>query len=122
MIAKLNVGNFVKLLGWQEKSTVLEVINNADVFLAPSVTSRNGDQEGIPVSLMEAMAVGLPVISTWHSGVSELIYNTIILGSLGKSVKILILEQSGSLRYSSILLKLKSTWRLPGILKTEYMV
>ena len=75
LIAKLNVGNFVKLLGWQEKSTVLEVINNADVFLAPSVTSRNGDQEGIPVSLMEAMAVGLPVISTWHSGIPELVQN-----------------------------------------------
>ncbi|MBL1603589.1 glycosyltransferase, partial [Klebsiella pneumoniae] len=42
-------------------------------FLLPSVTASNGDMEGIPVALMEAMASGLPVISTYHSGIPELI-------------------------------------------------
>ena len=75
LIDQLNVGHCVKLLGWKEKSAVLEILENSDVLLAPSVTANNGDQEGIPVALMEAMAVGLPVISTFHSGIPELVQN-----------------------------------------------
>jgi colanic acid/amylovoran biosynthesis glycosyltransferase len=44
-----------------------------DIFLAPSVTSQSGDQEGIPVVLYEAMALALPVISTWHTGIPEVV-------------------------------------------------
>jgi colanic acid/amylovoran biosynthesis glycosyltransferase len=45
----------------------------ADIYLQPSVTAPDGDQEGIPVALMEAMASGLPVIATRHSGIPELV-------------------------------------------------
>ena len=48
-------------------------LHDADILLAPSVTAADGDQEGIPVAIMEAMAMGLPVISTFHSGIPELI-------------------------------------------------
>ncbi len=41
--------------------------------MLPSVTAADGDQEGIPVTLMEAMAAGLPVVSTYHSGIPELV-------------------------------------------------
>jgi colanic acid/amylovoran biosynthesis glycosyltransferase len=43
------------------------------LFVLPSVTASDGDQEGIPVSLMEAQASGLPVLSTRHSGIPELV-------------------------------------------------
>ena len=43
--------------------------------MGPSVTASDGDQEGIPVVLMEGLALGLPVISTYHSGIPELIEN-----------------------------------------------
>ena len=45
----------------------------ADCLALPSVTAADGDQEGIPVTLMEAMATGRPVVSTYHSGIPELI-------------------------------------------------
>ena len=73
LIEKLDVSDTVKLLGWKQQQEIIETLNNADILLAPSVTSPNGDREGIPVVLMEAMAMGLPVLSTQHSGIPELI-------------------------------------------------
>ena len=73
LIDHLNVGNNVKLLGWKKQAEVAAIISQANIVLAPSVTAGDGDCEGIPVSLMESMAKGLPVISTLHSGIPELI-------------------------------------------------
>ena len=73
LIEELNVAAHVKLLGWRKQQEVASIIEGADIVLAPSITSRDGDCEGIPVSLMESMAKGLPVISTYHSGIPELI-------------------------------------------------
>lgn len=73
LIQKLDVTDFVQLLGWRRKPDVIELLKNSDILLSPSVTSKSGDQEGIPVALMEAMAMGLPVVSTLHSGIPELV-------------------------------------------------
>ena len=73
LIQELNVGNLVKLLGWKQKTEVIDILNNSHILLAPSITAKNGDREGIPVALMEAMAMGLPVISSLHSGIPELV-------------------------------------------------
>ena len=72
-IEQLQVADWVKLLGWKEQQEVRAVISQADIVLAPSITSQAGDCEGIPVSLMEAMAQGIPVVSTYHSGIPELV-------------------------------------------------
>ncbi len=45
----------------------------ADIFTLPSVVARNGDKEGIPGTIVEAMASGLPVVSTCHAGIPEII-------------------------------------------------
>jgi colanic acid/amylovoran biosynthesis glycosyltransferase len=69
----LGLASSVIFHGWQEQGAVSTLMNDGDVLLAPSVTSADGDQEGIPVTLMEAMATGMVVISTFHSGIPELV-------------------------------------------------
>ncbi len=73
LIQELEVSDTIKLVGWKERKEIIKILNSGHIFLAPSVTSHNGDQEGIPVVLMEAMAMGLPVVSTQHSGIPELV-------------------------------------------------
>lgn len=63
------------MVGPKSQQQVIEILDKAHILLAPSVTDKNGDQEGIPVVLMEAMAMGLPLVSTQHSGIPELIKN-----------------------------------------------
>lgn len=59
--------------GWAKTEDIIKELNTSDIFVLPSVTAQDGDQEGIPNALKEAMAVGLPVIATDHAGNSELI-------------------------------------------------
>lgn len=73
LISSLNLSDYVILHGQKKSSDVVNLLNQSHVLLAPSVTSRDGDMEGIPVVLMEAMAMELPVISTYHSGIPELV-------------------------------------------------
>jgi colanic acid/amylovoran/stewartan biosynthesis glycosyltransferase WcaL/AmsK/CpsK len=75
MINVLGLQKQIKLIGWQSHKKIVSLLGKANIMLAPSVVSRDGDHEGIPVAIMEAMASGLPVISTYHSGIPELIQN-----------------------------------------------
>jgi colanic acid/amylovoran biosynthesis glycosyltransferase len=63
----------VTLLGARTQQEVRKELRASHIFLAPSVTGTDGDQEGIPVSIMEAMATGIPVVSSFHSGIPELV-------------------------------------------------
>ncbi|NQS90339.1 glycosyltransferase [Patescibacteria group bacterium] len=73
LVSKLGVGKYVKFLGAVEQNEVLNLYRKSHIFVLHSVTAYNGDQEGIPVVLMEAQAVGLPAISTFHSGIPEIV-------------------------------------------------
>ncbi|MGE0096342.1 MAG: glycosyltransferase [Alphaproteobacteria bacterium] len=73
LAAALEIGSSVRFLGWQNEVQVAALMAERDLLLAPSVTDAIGDQEGIPVTIMEAMAAGMPVVSTWHSGIPELV-------------------------------------------------
>lgn len=73
LVTDLNKQDTIHCLGALPHQEVLRQLELADVFLLPSVTAENGDMEGIPVALMEAMAKGKIVVSTYHSGIPELI-------------------------------------------------
>lgn len=63
----------VRFHGRLDQGEVLQHLHQADLLVAPSVPSSDGRREGIPVVLMEAMACGLPVISSRLSGIPEII-------------------------------------------------
>ncbi len=48
---------------------MMQELKNADVFVHPSIVAPNGDKEGIPGTIIEAMSAGLPVVSTYHAGI-----------------------------------------------------
>ncbi|MFH1184743.1 MAG: glycosyltransferase [Chloroflexota bacterium] len=72
---RLDLQEHVEFLGAVPTEQVAEELAAADVSMLPSQTASDGDMEGIPVSLVEAMAAGVPVVSTFHSGIPELIEN-----------------------------------------------
>jgi colanic acid/amylovoran biosynthesis glycosyltransferase len=72
-IADLGLEDTVKLLGAQPQTVVRDLLASVDAVALPSITASDGQMEGIPVSLMEAMAFELPVVATSLSGIPELI-------------------------------------------------
>lgn len=73
LVLELGIKNYIKFVGVAKQDEVLELYKQAHIFILPSVTASNGDQEGIPVVLMEAQASGLPVVSTFHTGIPEVV-------------------------------------------------
>jgi len=72
-ISQLGLSEQVLLLGFQPRNRVNELLSEADVMVLPSIITGTGKKEGIPVALMEALAIELPVVTTAISGIPELI-------------------------------------------------
>lgn len=78
LVKELGITEFVEFPGLVNREQARELMENADAFVHHSVTSSSvGDMEGIPNAIMEAMAMELPVLSTFHSGIPELVENEI---------------------------------------------
>ena len=73
LIQDLAVSNIVKLLGPKQQQELIEILNNSHIFTAPSVTAKDGNQDAPVNVLKEAMAMGMPVVSTYHGGIPELV-------------------------------------------------
>ncbi len=70
-VAAAGLETNVELLGWIDQDQLREELARAHVFLHPSELTDTEDQEGVPNSMVEAMAAGLPVIGTTHGGIPE---------------------------------------------------
>ncbi len=70
---ELELDSNVTLVGRRTREEIAEYVADADMLVAPSVPTKGGKREGIPVVLMEAMSAGLPVVSSRVSGIPELV-------------------------------------------------
>ena len=69
LTAQLGLANHVNFVGYQSQAKVRQYMQETDVFVLPSFA------EGVPVSLMEALAAAVPVVTTQIAGVGELVEN-----------------------------------------------
>ncbi len=72
-VDELNLGSRVRFHGPQTEDEVRSMLGQADMFVLPSIVARDGQMEGLPVALIEALASGLPVVASRLSAVPELI-------------------------------------------------
>ncbi|GAB4481677.1 MAG: glycosyltransferase family 4 protein [Anaerolineales bacterium] len=72
-IHALGLEQRVILAGAQTQQAVAQMLSEADCYLQPSIITPSGKMEGIPVSIMEALACALPVVASDISGISELV-------------------------------------------------
>jgi glycosyltransferase involved in cell wall biosynthesis len=73
LAARLNVQHLIEFKGFVPDSELPSVYENSHIFVHPSVELPDGRKDGIPVSMMEAMSMELPVVSTYCSGIPELV-------------------------------------------------
>ncbi|MEA3458392.1 MAG: glycosyltransferase [Candidatus Thermoplasmatota archaeon] len=73
-IEENNLNDYVKLLGYQPHHVVAKEMAQTDIFIQPSITAKDGDTEGgAPTIILEAQASGVPVLSTDHADIPEVV-------------------------------------------------
>ncbi|MEE9460179.1 MAG: glycosyltransferase family 4 protein [Candidatus Bathyarchaeia archaeon] len=74
-IDRLGLGETVKLVGPRPQDEIIEHIQSAAVFAAPCVIGSDGNRDGLPTVLLEAMALGTPCVSTDVNGIPEVLHH-----------------------------------------------
>jgi glycosyltransferase involved in cell wall biosynthesis len=72
-VGELGLHDHVQIVGPMDPAALLGEYRRATVFCLPCRVAENGDRDGIPNVLVEAMACGLPVVTTPVSGIPELV-------------------------------------------------
>lgn len=71
MAEELDIADHVEWHGFLGHEPLKELLSKAHVFVHPSKLTSEGDREGVPNTMLEAMATGLPVVATKHGGIPE---------------------------------------------------
>lgn len=73
LVDRLDLRGRVRFLGHRTEDEVRAALGEADLFVLPSIVAADGQMEGLPVALMEALACGIPSVSTSLSGIPEIV-------------------------------------------------
>ena len=73
LVLQLGLGDVVDLPGPLPREALLDLYPKASVFAAPCVVGKDGNRDGLPTVLIEAMALGVPVVATPVTGIPELV-------------------------------------------------
>jgi glycosyltransferase involved in cell wall biosynthesis len=75
LIAELGLNDSITLTGVLRSDEIKALMEQVRVFVQHSVTAKNGDMEGTPVTILEAGSSGLAIVSTQHAGIKEAVIN-----------------------------------------------
>lgn len=75
LVNQLGIHHAVEFKGALGQKEIASLYSKSFAFLQHSITTRTNDSEGTPLSVMEAMATGLPVVATTHTGINDIITN-----------------------------------------------
>lgn len=106
---ELGIADRVRFLGSRDEIYVREALSEADLFVLPSVIATDGQMEGLPVVLMEALACGVPTVSTALSGIPEILIDGVTgrlvqpedVDGLRKALEEIITDGEAAARHSS---------------------
>ena len=76
-VEALQLQGHVQLLGLQPPERIAQLMQQSRCLLLPSRVASDGDAEGCPVAVLEAQVAGLPVVSTRHAGIPEVVQDGI---------------------------------------------
>jgi len=71
LVKELKIENFVIFKGHLTQIEIIKELEQSAIFVHHSLTAANGDQEGIPNAILEAMSLQMPILTTYHSGIPE---------------------------------------------------
>lgn len=75
LVSQLGLDDSITLLGAQNQQQIKALLKESRCFVQHSVTAKDGDKEGTPVTILEAGSSGLAIVSTQHTGIKEAVIN-----------------------------------------------
>lgn len=75
LVKRHKLSKYVSLVGPQSQLEVLERYHSAHLYVLPCIIGTDGNREGLPVSIVEALACGLPVVTTPVTGIPEVVHD-----------------------------------------------